>query len=179
MDLGRIVNEWDSDAVLRPFGSVSNGFRLKDKSDIDLTIITEEKKDIHPQDYSSSLLALLNERTDWHWMRICSNRLFLFQATYRGFEIEILFNNIAGLVNSEYIRAFAEYDIRFHKLGIYLKHFIESNNLFTKQNKLNSFSVMCMLIVFLQDVVKPPVLPRIIDDMTKPPKISEHFCLIE
>ena len=112
-------------------------------------------------------------------MRICSNRLFLFQATYRGFEIEILFNNIAGLVNSEYIRAFAEYDIRFHKLGIYLKHFIESNNLFTKQNKLNSFSVMCMLIVFLQDVVKPPVLPRIIDDMTKPPKISEHFCLIE
>ena len=47
MDLGRIVNEWDSDAVLRPFGSVSNGFRLKDKSDIDLTIITEEKKDIH------------------------------------------------------------------------------------------------------------------------------------
>ena len=78
------------------------------------------------------------------------------------YSIEILFNNIAGLANSEYVHTLASLDSRFHKLGYYIKHYVSKFLEFTKQEKLNSFSLISMLIVFLQSIADPPVLPKII-----------------
>jgi len=45
----------------------------------------------------------------------------------------------------------AEIDSRFHKLGYYVKYFVKDREIFEKNDKINSFSLMLMLIVFLQD----------------------------
>lgn len=162
--IDKIVKVWNKDAYLRPFGSISNGFLLKDWSDIDLTIVYAEKADWYPSEYISDLKELLLVNTETVWSEIKTHNLYLLSCDSKeGYEVEILLNNITGLANSEYIRTLAEYDIRFHKLGYYIKYFVSNNEIFTKKNKLNSFSLMWMLIVYLQDIVSPPVLPRIID----------------
>lgn len=120
--------------------------------------------------YYEGLLDLLNSDTNLKWNFIYTPRLFILNTEYVYDEdkfpinIEILFNNVSGMLNSEYLRTLCQIDLRFHKLGYYLKFFVDKLGIFTKQNKLNSFSLMWMLVVYLQDVVKPPVLPRIIPD---------------
>lgn len=159
-----IIEEVNPDYLIRPFGSITNGFLLKDCSDIDLTILIPEKYDTHPYFYYHKILRKLKDHdglTVWNY--ILTKRLFIITSEPEdGPEIEILFNNVNGLLNSEYIRTMAGIDCRFHKLGYYIKHYVKKHGIFTKQNKLNSFSLMCMLIVFLQDKCDPPVLPRII-----------------
>ena len=49
--LGKIVTKWNKNAYLAPFGSLVNGFSLKNLSDVDLTIILEKKQNIHPSEY--------------------------------------------------------------------------------------------------------------------------------
>ena len=166
--LSEITKQWDSDSILLPFGSTSNGFRLRGSSDLDLTLMIPDRMTIHPYYYHSELLKLLRKKTGEIWTVIDTPRLFILSCDYQydefesPLEVEILFNNVTGLVNSDYIRTISCIDSRFHQLGYYLKYFIDRGGFFTKQNKLNSFSVICMLMVYLQDVVQPPVLPRII-----------------
>lgn len=162
--IGSIVENWDPNWRVRPYGSVSNGFLLKGCSDVDLTILISQKKITHPYVYTRRLKEELNktEKKDI-WTYILTSRLFLYQATFPDkTDVEISFNNTTGLLNSEYIRIMAEIDSRFHKLGYYLKYFIKQSNIFENNKKLNSFSLIWMLIVFLQDVVDPHILPRII-----------------
>lgn len=117
----------------------------------------------YPHYYSRTLRENLSEAYGSQWTYLQTKRLYLLKNTLEdGTELEISFNNITGMLNSEYIRTLAEIDSRFHKLGYYLKYFVKQKEIFDDTKKLNSFSLICMLIVFLQDVCKPPVLPRII-----------------
>ncbi|CAI2365290.1 unnamed protein product [Moneuplotes crassus] len=175
--LTNLVQSWNPDATLAPYGSLVNGFCIENISDIDLTLILEKWKDKHPSEYAHFLKKVLVEDTLSCWNLIETENVCLLMCDdYCGFEVEICFNNITGMVNSEYIRTLAEVDYRFHEVGMYLKYFISQERIFTKMNKLNSFSVLCMLIVYLQDVVDPPVLPRIIREKTlQDDKISGLF----
>ncbi|CAI2387296.1 unnamed protein product [Moneuplotes crassus] len=120
----------------------------------------------HPYCYSDELRGMLDKKYGPNiWENNSFRRIPLLQATLADdTEIEITFNNITGLLNSEYVRTLAEIDSRFHKLGYFIKHFVSSRQIFDSDTKkLNSFSLICMLIVFLQDKCSPPVLPRIIN----------------
>ena len=138
-------------------------------SDLDLTILLPSCMLIHPEMYYEEILNLLQSNTDQAWAKINTKRLFILTCDYVYDDekdpicIEILFNNITGIMNTEYIRTMAQIDSRFHKIGYYIKWWVSNARIFTKQNKLNTFSFMWMLIVYLQDVVQPPVLPRIIE----------------
>ncbi|CAI2366619.1 unnamed protein product [Moneuplotes crassus] len=159
-----LAKEWENECEIRPYGSISNGFLLKGSSDFDLTCVFSKKMKKHPYSYTKNLCDMLNSKYgDNMWNYILSPRLFLLNTTLPdNTEIEISFNNITGLLNSEYVRTLAEIDSRFHKLGYFIKYFVSSKNIFESTRKLNSFSLICMLIVFLQDQCDPPVLPRII-----------------
>ena len=119
--------------------------------------------------YYKVLLNLLNSKTGQTWQAINTGRLFIitcdyiYEDTKDAISIEILFNNITGIMNTDYVKTMAQIDSRFHKIGYYIKWWVNKTHIFTKQNKLNTFSLMCMLIVYLQDVAQPPVLPRIIE----------------
>ncbi|CAI2363222.1 unnamed protein product [Moneuplotes crassus] len=160
----RIAKNWVKNCEIRPYGSITNGFLSKDTSDFDLTCLFRNKLYKHPHLYSKNLRKMLDsEYGEGSWSYICTPRLYLLTTQLEdGTEIEITFNNITGLLNSEYVRTLAEIDSRFHKLGYFIKHFVNSREIFDLKKKLNSFSLICMLIVFLQDQCNPPVLPRII-----------------
>jgi len=120
-DLRKVVHNWDDKAFLVPFGSLVNGFWLKNSSDIDLTLIIKDKKGIHPSNYCQGLLEQLNEDSDYWWDVIDTENIFLFcWDYYEGFKVDICFNNITGLINSEYIRTLAQIDSRFHEVGKYI-----------------------------------------------------------
>ena len=107
-----------------------------------------DKLKIHPADFSQPLLNLLKDETKWYWEEIKTRKLYILSwDSYKNKNIEISFNNITGLVNCEYVRTLSEIDSRFHKVGYYLKHFVEKSKIFNKINKLNSFSLIWMLIV--------------------------------
>ena len=135
-----IIHAWNEDARVLPYGSLVNGFLLKNSSDIDLTILIPNKFKVHPQEYSEELLKLFNQYTKCLWQIIKTEKLFILNwDDYKGMNIEITFNNITGIANWEYIRTMAEIDSRFHKLGYYIKYFVKESDMFPKQNKLNSF----------------------------------------
>lgn len=162
-ELREVIHQWDPDAHLVLYGSLTNGFCLEGISDIDLTLITESRKYEHPESYIKEILQYLEDDDSSNWQIISSENVYLLQCdNYCGYEVEICFNNITGLINSEYIRTLAEIDSRFYEVGRYIKFYISKEKIFTKMNKLNSFSVLCMLIVYLQDIASPPILPRII-----------------
>ena len=143
-----IVHIWNKDAKVWAYGSLVNGFLLNNSSDLDLTILLPDKIHIHPLFYYSDLIHLLINKTDCKWNWIKTDKLFILNwDDFQDMNVEILFNNITGMTNWEYIRTFAEIDYRFHKLGYYIKYFVKKSNMFTKQNKLNSFSLLWMLIV--------------------------------
>ena len=78
---------------------------------------------------------------------------------HTGVDVEISLNNLTGVVNSELMRRYAELDDRFHKVGMFLKWFVKKKRLFEKTAKLNSFSILSMLLVYMQDVKK--ILPNL------------------
>lgn len=89
--------------------------------------------------YTSILIYIQNnlremldsEYGEGSWSYVWTPRLYLLTTHLEdGTEIEITFNNITGLLNSEYVRTLAEIDSRFHKLGYFIKHFVNSREIF-------------------------------------------------
>jgi hypothetical protein len=141
--LQTIVKKWNTRAQLKPFGSLVNGLMLRNGSDLDLTILFPEKLNKHPMEYCGGFLTLLEEETEVIWQVVKTKNLFLVTTDYYyGFSIDILFNNITGLANSEYVRTLASVDFRFHKLGLFVKKFVNEQKIFERLNKLNSFSII-------------------------------------
>lgn len=68
-------------------------------------------------------------------------------------------------LHSVLLRTYSLMDSRFPLLAITIKKFIELINIKSLDNKqeyLNSFSWMILLITFLQDIIKPRILPKIL-----------------
>lgn len=74
----------------------------------------------------------------------------LQDETAQFVEVEIVLNNLCGIANSELIRTYASLDTRFHQIGIVFKHLISNVACFKKTQKLNSYSLLLMVITFLQ-----------------------------
>ena len=76
-------------------------------------------------------------------------------------------------IHSLLLRTYSLMDPRFSLLGISLKNFIkllEIKNCENKMDFLNSFSWMILLITFLQDIIKPPILPKLLSNNNNPIK---------
>ncbi len=67
---------------------------------------------------------------------------------HNTFQIEIICNKVVDLYNSQLIRTYSLLDSRFHRLALLLKSWNKSA-LFQKSQRLNSYSIVLMLIAFL------------------------------
>ena len=70
-------------------------------------------------------------------------------------------------LHSILFRTYSLIDSRFSLLAITLKKFVEIIKIKSKDNKiefLNSFSWMILLITFLQDIINPQILPKLLSD---------------
>ena len=88
--------------------------------------------------------------------------------------LDITIHNLLPILNSKLIKLYSEYDQRFHIMGIYIKYWSKLNKVHGAANQyLSSYTLILMLIYFLQKIVQPRILPDlqnipINDDFTKP-----------
>lgn len=140
--------EWD----ILVYGSVANGLCQNLDSDLDLTLVTAEFGVRHDVLLRRIKLILQKEArfcVSQEPMHIQSGFLLSLTDEKYGIEVDISVNKVLEIMNSKLIHAYSSFDERFLKLALYLKQW-NKENFPNRQKRLNSFSVILMLIAFLQ-----------------------------
>ena len=154
---------------LYPYGSVTQ-FLGGQSSDIDiyLDINNIGNKD-DKIDFFSDLEKLIKKISYGNVNTIISTRLcvikFKYRTDYSITDFDISLMGFCPYLHSVLLRTYSLMDSRFPLLAITIKKFIELINIKSLDNKqeyLNSFSWMILLITFLQDIIKPRILPKIL-----------------
>ena len=96
----------------------------------------------------------------------------LFYLRYEEININFIILGLGAYIHSVLFRAYSLMDARFPIIALTLKYFLVKIQLryFMDKVYLNTFSLMSLLIAFLQDIISPPILPKIFSD-----KKSETF----
>lgn len=164
------INKQYTNCHVTPFGSVINGFWIKN-SDIDICI---------------QVPVLLNRKDQIKFLK----KICIILNTYKGgiieqrfsakvpiihfsctnekncFELscDISINNILAIVNSKLIQQYVGVDKRLQVMGIALKYWSKNRNINDRSKGfLSSFSLILMIIHFLQNVADPKILPSLQD----------------
>ena len=154
--------------ILYPYGSITE-FLSDKESDIDLYLdiseIQEDSKKIHFLYILFYVIKNLDKKASLTIStRVC---VITFQYKFISFDISVV--GFCPYLHSALIREYSLIDPRFPLLVIAIKHIIKIlkiNNISDDKTHayLNSFSWVLLLIGFLQDIIKPPVLPKILQN---------------
>ena len=152
-----------SSTKVQAYGSIMNNF-LIDDGDIDICIVPTS---LTIEQFSTYLRELKNNITNT--VRIGSYVLSHISPRYSLLKIQDIETNLIiditvhtmlPLHNTKLIRLYSLYDQRFHIMGMYIKHWAKRNKINGASEKyLSSYALLLMLIHFLQEEVKPSVLP--------------------
>ena len=154
--------------VLYPYGSATE-FLSDKESDIDLFL------DISKIESKEQKLSFLHNLI--HYIKYfdkfvnstISTRVCVITFVYKNINFDMSIVGFCPYLHSVLIREYSLIDPRFPLLLISIKHmikFLKINNISEDKNHsfLNSFSWSLLLIAFLQDIVQPPVLPKILSN---------------
>ena len=156
--------------ILYPFGSLTQGLGNKN-SDLDTYLEIKKDNKKKPCDESNipkllediyNYLKLLDPKITYY----ITKRLCLFSFTYKELKIDINYYGICSVLGSHLLLKYSLIDARFPILAIFLKEILNKYNIKndeTNKTYLNSFSWMCILLCFLQDIIDPPILPKLLD----------------
>ena len=153
---------------LYPYGSSTEFLSDKD-SDIDLFLdISRIETNEQKQKFLHNLIYFL-KKFDKHVNSTISTRVCVITFKYYTINFDMSIVGFCPYLHSVLIREYSLIDPRFPLLLIAIKHMIKTlriNNVSDDRNHsfLNSFSWSLLLIAFLQDIVQPPVLPKILSN---------------
>ena len=155
---------------LYPYGSITQFLGGKN-SDIDIYLDIRQIKDKKEKiSFLYSLRDTIYKLIKKYPRIIISTRLCVIKFNYSEYDekktdFDISLMGFCPFIHSTLLRAYSLIDPRFSLLAITLKKFIEIIKIKSSENKiefLNSFSWMVLLIAFLQDIIKPQVLPKLL-----------------
>lgn len=102
---------------------------------------------------------------------VISRRVCVLTIEYDEVEIDISLLALCPYIHSLLFREYSLMDPRFPLVAISLKKFIKNLGLSKKENELfnylNSFCWISLLVAFLQDIIEPPILPKIFSHSNK------------
>ena len=153
---------------LYPYGSVTE-FLSDKESDIDLFLdISEIEANRYKIKFLYSLFYIIKSFDKKASLTI-STRVCVISFEFRFVRFDISVVGFCPYLHSTLIREYSLIDPRFPLLVIAVKHMVKIlkiNNISDDKTHsfLNSFSWVLLLIGFLQDIVKPPVLPKILQN---------------
>ncbi|VDK85392.1 unnamed protein product [Litomosoides sigmodontis] len=168
-----LVRQVYKESNLIAVGSTVNGCGSYN-SDMDLCICQPYKNHSFEanRSYSIHVLRKLHRKfvTDWRQMfKTCQYipaKVPIIKlemaAPYEELEIDINCNNVAGIYNSHLLHYYSRVDDRFPALCLLVKHWAINagiNN--AMMGTLNSYSLILMVLHFLQCGALPPVLPNL------------------
>lgn len=149
-------------SIVQAYGSIMNNFLIED-GDIDICIVPDN---ITIEQFSVHLNEIRNEITSKnigvYALSHISPRYSLLKVidNETGLTVDITVHTMLPLHNTKLIRLYSLYDQRFHLMGIYIKHWAKRNKLNGATDKfLSSYALLLMIIHFLQNEIRPSVLP--------------------
>lgn len=153
---------------LYPYGSSTEFLSDKD-SDIDLFL---DMSQIESKEQKLLFLHSLIYHLKYSARSVAttiSTRVCVISFKYKNVNFDISIVGFSPYFHSVLIREYSLIDPRFPLLLIAIKHMIKLlniNNVSEDKNHsyLNSFSWSLLLIAFLQDIVTPPVIPKILSN---------------
>ena len=164
---------------ISPYGSLINNF-LDEEGDIDICVVPK----IPWYKFNGHVHKIINKIKNKNIGKIKffnRSKSFFLISVYdeeTKTDLDITIHNFLPILNSKLIKLYSQYDQRFHIMGIYLKHWSKLNNIHGAAiGYLSSYSLLLILINFLQNIVKPSVLPDLqnnpINDDFENPKYGE------
>jgi len=159
-----------------PIGS-STQFLGSNSSDLDIYLDLTKLSPYDKEIFIESLQTLFKITKPL----VISRRVCVLTIEYNEMEIDISLLALCPYIHSLLFREYSLMDPRFPLVAISLKKFIKNLGLTKKGNELfnylNSFSWISLLVAFLQDIVEPPILPKIFSHSDK--NDSKIMCNIE
>ena len=155
---------------LYPYGSITE-FLGGIKSDIDVYLdIRQIKEECDKIAFLENLRKTIEKVIKASTFLVISSRLCVIKFKYKCYigqsiDFDISLMGLCPYLHSILLRGYALMDSRFSLLAISLKKFIELIGIKSSEYKidyLNTFSWMILLISFLQDIIKPKILPKIL-----------------
>ena len=156
---------------LYPYGSITEFLSSKDS---DLDIYLELPRLFDNIKASSYFLINLNNylsnKFSPNYRLIISKRICLFTFKYNNMDFDISLTGFSPYLHSSIFRAFSLMDSRFPILVCLMKKIIEILDLKYINSKdsnncnLNSFCWVLLIISYLQDIIFPPILPKIFEN---------------
>ncbi|GAA5878104.1 hypothetical protein JCM16303_002847 [Sporobolomyces ruberrimus] len=167
--LEKLVDQISPGAKLMPFGSMANGFALKN-SDVDLCCVLAKDAPVRsPSELVEQLGTLIERETNFYVKMLPRARIPIIKLTMpatpaipEGMACDIGFENRLALENTRLLLTYAMVDTRVRTLVLFLK-------VWTKRRKLNSpyrgtlssYGYVLLVIHFLCHVKQPPVVPNL------------------
>ena len=153
---------------LYPYGSVTE-FLSDKESDIDLFLDISEIEANKNKIKFLHILFKIIRNIDKNSSLTISTRVCVISFEFNFVSIDLSIVGFCPYLHSALIREYSLIDPRFPLLVIAIKHIVKIlkiNNIPDDKSHsfLNSFSWVLLLIGFLQDIVKPPVLPKILEN---------------
>ena len=147
-----------------PFGSVTQ-FLSGKNADLDIYLHIKCKDNYLITKLLFEIESIIGQIDPKAITRV-TTRLCLFTFEYKKTKIDLNYYGICSVYGSTLLREYSLYDARLSILGVTIKTIVKKyqiNNTDSMKNYLNSFSWMLLLITFLQDIVDPPVLPKLLN----------------
>ncbi|GAA6037661.1 hypothetical protein JCM8097_002272 [Rhodosporidiobolus ruineniae] len=167
--LEKLAEQVSPGARLLPFGSMANGFALKN-SDMDLCCFLAKDAPVRsPSELVELLGGLIEQETNFYVKMLPRARIPIIKLTMpptpavpAGMACDIGFENRLALENTRLLLTYAMVDSRLRTLVLFLK-------VWTKRRKINnpyrgtlsSYGYVLLVIHFLEHVKQPPVLPNL------------------
>ena len=160
----RRIESYGFKIKLYPFGSVTQGLGSS-TSDLDTYLEIKGNKYTIDDNKINILNNISNliKQLDPQMTNYITNRLCLFSFTYKNLKIDINYYGICSVLGSNFLLKYSLIDARFPILAIFIKDILNKYNIKNNEKSkiyLNSFSWMCILLCFLQDIIYPPILPK-------------------
>jgi DNA polymerase sigma len=161
--INKVLNKFDIIEEIAPYGSYVNNF-MGEKGDIDICIIPKipwyscrgyaRKINSYIKNHYIGHITLFHKSKNFFLISICDNE------TKKNIDITI--HNYLPVINSQIIKIYSQFDKRFHIMGIYIKYWAKLNQVHgAAYSYLSSYALILMIIHFLQNVIKPRILPNL------------------
>ena len=180
--INNVCEKYDVIEEISPYGSFTNTF-LDEEGDIDICIVPKCPW-FEFRTYANKIINKIKKSKIGRVTLFHKAKSFFLISVFdkeTKIELDITIHNLLPIINSKMIKLYSQYDQRFHIMGIYIKHWSKLNKVHGASIQyLSSYSLIIMLIHFLQKIVKPSVLPNlqkipINDDYSKPQYNTSNY----
>lgn len=147
-------------------GSTISGFGLN-SSDVDMCLVLKSAPQLDARTEAMiTLSALKNYLTSsgspfqGFFLINAKVPILRFRDITNTIEVDLNYNNCIGVRNTHLLYCYAQLDWRLRPLAIVVKLWAQHHNINDARNStISSYSLVLMVIHFLQSAVSPPVLP--------------------